>query len=169
MKRLFKWIVRCIVALFVIGYGLSYYEEYLGNSSRQRGFLDRGDEIAATEAHITDPAQWREIKAQRNAACKLDITCYGKQYFISADVYCKDDIQNLAKYNFRWTDKWNERKFSRMSWSDKNKNFIHYVGDKIEMQNGLGVFLPFTYYCDFDPVLKRVIRVGATSGRLSTE
>lgn len=100
------------------------------------------------------------------AACKADLTCWGNRNIVAADVYCKRPVEQLAKYNSKWTTATFEQKFSRFRWKDKEQGYLTYIGDKVEFQNGFGVYQPHVYECDIDPVSKQVFDVRVQPGRL---
>ncbi|WP_423359080.1 hypothetical protein [Pseudomonas citronellolis] len=98
--------------------------------------------------------------------CKKDLQCWGDKHLISASVACQGQVERLAKYSFKWTDGTFEPKFSRFRWTNQDKGFVTYVGDKIQLQNGFGAFQNYIYECDFDPATKAVLDVRASPGRI---
>ncbi len=106
------------------------------------------------------PAQDSEL------ICRHDLQCWGDKHSGSAGVYCKSDVEALAKYTSRWTDGWLEPKFSRFRWKNESTGSVTYIGDKIEFQNGFGAWQTHVYECDFDPLTKTVIDARASPGRL---
>lgn len=105
-------------------------------------------------------------KAEHDAAaCKTDLQCWGDKNIAAASVYCKDDIERLAKYSVKWTDGSFETKMSRFRWSDQSKGIVTYLGDKAQFQNGFGAYQNVIYECDFDPASKAVLDVRVREGR----
>ena len=106
-----------------------------------------------------------QVKAADDA-CKADVNCYGPENRVAAGIYCKDFIQKLGKYSFRWTDGALESKFSKVDWLNKDKATLSFFGDKIEFQNGFGAYQPAAYQCDFDPATNTVLGVRAAPGHV---
>jgi len=108
----------------------------------------------------------RKKAAEKEAACKTDIQCWGDKNLVTAAVACQAPIEKLARFSARWTDKTMEPKFSRFRWLDQEKGLLTYIGDKIEFQNGFGAYQASIYECDIDPVSRQVLEVRAQPGRL---
>jgi hypothetical protein len=85
---------------------------------------------------------------------------------MTASLKCREPVERLPRFSFRWTDKWYEPKFSHYRWASKDKGAVTYIGDRIEVQNVFGAWQPHIYECDFDPVAKQVIAVRSYPGRL---
>lgn len=105
-------------------------------------------------------------QAADDAACKTDLQCWGDKNTVGASVYCKDDIERLAKYSVKWTDGTFDMKMTRFRWKDKANGVLTYFGDKAQFQNGFGAWQNVVYECDFDPASKKVLDVRAHVGRL---
>ena len=153
--------------------------------ARRQGFRNFSDMQDASRSGFTDAGQWRANRnaqwaagAKRDreqqdaeyearvAGCKSDLKCWAERGLLDAGTYCKDRIAKISEYDHKWTDGWNESKFSRWTWSDQRKGVVTYIGDKIQFQNEYGAFRIHTYRCDFDPASKRVLAVSAVAGRL---
>ena len=91
----------------------------------------------------------------------------GKEYIVYADTFCKTHVENLSKYTYKWTDGFLGLKFSRFQWKDEAEGIVRYYGDQILFQNGFGAWVNMIYWCDYDTVNERPVRVGAEPGRLS--
>jgi hypothetical protein len=104
--------------------------------------------------------------AKENAACKLDLHCWGNKHIASPGFICKKSIEKLSKYDFEWTDGVFEKKFSRFKWKNQKLGYLTYVGDKIKFQNGFGAWQNMIYSCDIDPDNGTVMDVMALPGRL---
>jgi len=100
------------------------------------------------------------------AACRKSLQCAGDKYSISAGIYCKSQVERLAKYSSRWTDGTFEPKFSHFRWLNQEQGLITFIGDKIEFQNGFGAFQKHIYECDFNPANNQILDVRARPGRL---
>src|SRR5262249_17431540 len=64
------------------------------------------EKVAAREAAAAAEVA---AKAAEEAWCQQDQTCMGKKLF-DAPFDCQDRIENMAKHDFQWTDKWPEQK-----------------------------------------------------------
>ncbi len=122
--------------------------------------------LAAQCSSDSKPPQEAKKPEIADAACKLDLQCWGDKNSVGASVYCKSYVEKLAKYSVRWTDGTFETKFSRFRWLNKEKAILTFVGDKIEFQNGFGAYQAHIYECDFDPASKTILDVRAYPGRL---
>ena len=103
---------------------------------------------------------------EKLAACRRDLQCWGDENISAASIYCRRHVERLAEYEFKWTDAWYERKFSRFRWRDQSAGHITFLGDKVMFQNGFGAYRHHVYACDFDPATKAVLNVSALPGRL---
>lgn len=72
----------------------------------------------------------------------------------------------MAKYDFKWIDGMLEPKFSHFRWSNRDKGVVTFIGDKIQLQNGLGNWVRHTYECDFDPQTDTAIAARVRPGRI---
>jgi hypothetical protein len=74
--------------------------------------------------------------------CRQDLQCLAEKHFAYATVYCANQIKRLARFDFEWTDKWHERKFSHFRWKNRENGVITYMGDKARFQNAFGAMQP---------------------------
>lgn len=127
----------------------------------------RTEEAASAErAKVAElEAAQQEKKAKEN--CRQTITCWAEKSKYEAAGFCKRHIENLAKYNFEWTDGIFEPTFSRYQWKSKEAGVITFIGDQIKFQNGFGAFQPHTYFCDYAPETETFLSVNAEPGRIS--
>ena len=107
-----------------------------------------------------------DAAAAEDAACRSDLQCLGDKYSLKAASYCKDHIQNLSDYAHKWTDGLFGAKFPMFGWQSKANGIVRYHGDSIQFQNAFGAWVNHKYWCDYDTVNERPIRVGAEPGRL---
>jgi hypothetical protein len=138
------------------------YEKHIQEQARKRAEQDR---IRAEQ----ERAKAEQVEQERLAAeqrCRQDLQCLGEKHFAYATVYCANQIERLAKYDFEWTDKWHERKFSHFKWKNREMGVITYAGDKARFQNAFGAWQPHIYECDIDTKNEEVIDVRARPGRL---
>ncbi len=101
------------------------------------------------------------------AACRANLRCWANRNLIDASVACESAVENLARYQTRWTDGFMQQKFDHMAWFDQAKGILVYAGDHIQFQNGFGAWSTYAYRCVYDPTSKKVLTVRATQGRLS--
>ncbi|GEM_PF-5246554 len=121
--------------------------------------------FAVQDINITsDPAAIKKL--QDVARCRLDLECWAGRHFTAATTHCQKPIENLAKYNHKWTNGVSEPKFSQHKWFDVEKLYISYLGDKITLQNGHGNWDNQKYSCVFDTLNNTVIKVGVLHGSL---
>ena len=99
---------------------------------------------ARAQEEAQQAAADRQEEAQQAAADRqerlADIKWWGEEYITAAGVRCDSRIEKLAKYDFKWTTGWGENIFSRYAWADVDNKILRYAGDKIQFQNGFGVF-----------------------------
>lgn len=109
----------------------------------------------------TDLRRWgkpteEETEAGRDAACRLNLQCWGRKHEVMAALNCQPLIERMAKYTYEWTDGWLESKFPRLTWGNRKSGTLIYMGDKIRFQNGLGAWQNMSYKCEFDPIKETV-------------
>ena len=63
--------------------------------------------------------------------------------------HCKRAIENLAKYDLRWTD-WGIP-FDRWNATHREDGLLRLIGDGAEAQNGYGGWVRVNYICTVDP------------------
>lgn len=120
--------------------------------------------IAAAFLIRPGPQAQKEF-ARANEACRKDVVCSGKKFQITAEIRCSIAVEQLAKYDFRWTDTGYETKFDRVLWI-REPYVIGYRGDKIQFQNGFGAWVRHNYLCEFDTSTEKATGVVASPGRL---
>ena len=98
--------------------------------------------------------------------CRATLSCWAERTIVIASLSCRDQIERLPRYSFRWVDKWYEPKFSHYQWLNLPKGTVTYIGNRFEIQNPFGAWQPHVYECDFDPTTKQVLAVRAQPGRL---
>ncbi len=105
-------------------------------------------------------------KEKKKANCKNNLQCWSNKHLSIATILCKNQVEKLAKYTFKWTDGWLDNKFTHFRWKDQKNGIITYLGDKIQFQNGFGAYQIHFYTCDYNPLTKTVIEVRSSPGRL---
>ena len=91
--------------------------------------------------------------------CLRDLDCaVGRDdWFNSADAHCPRHIEDLARYDFEWTDGWLDSKFDRVALQIDRQAAIRVIGDKMRMQNQYGAWQRMEYWCILDPITKEVL------------
>lgn len=126
--------------------------------------LQRAAEAEA-QAQVRAQAE-AEATAAELEACRQELQCWAEKYSKPASVQCQRQIERLSKYDIRWTNRWTETKFSRISWDNQNQGIIKYIGDKAQFQNVFGAWQNVIYSCTYDPVKDSAIDATVTPGRL---
>jgi hypothetical protein len=103
-----------------------------------------------------------------NQCAEGNLQCLGDKGVVAASVYCKNEVEKLAKHSVRWIDGTLELKFSHYRWRNKAHQEITYIGDKAEFQNGFGAYTRVVYECDLDTDNKTVLGVRVHEGRLDS-
>jgi hypothetical protein len=104
--------------------------------------------------------------AAENTDCEQSALCFGQKHQARASVFCAKQVERLARYDFKWTDSWDQVKFDWIGWKDKEKKLLIYGGDKIKFQNGFGVWANYMYKCVYDPGLDLVMDIQISPGKL---
>jgi len=138
----------------------------LGVMATQDGNQNPSTSASQAPAKKSKPQKTPEQIAAEEASCKKDLQCWAEKFTASASVYCKDNVQRLAKYDYEWTDGMLEMKFSHYRWKNINKGIVTYIGDKIKLQNGFGAWQNYVYECDYNPVNNAVLDVRGQPGHI---
>ena len=85
------------------------------------------------------------------ATCSKRLQCWGDKHNLAATFACQPLIEELAKYDYEWTDGWLGAKLERFRWQDRKAGTLSYTGNKIKFQNGFGAWQRVTYWCHYDP------------------
>lgn len=153
------------VALGVVG--LIIYAIFTGGSKSPDTSTDEAPAVAeASLAAEEESGPTAEELAAAEEACRKSGSCWAERHRIAAEVYCKPEVERLAKYDHEWTDGWFGHKFSRGAFLDEEKGTLMYFGDQLRLQNGFGAYQNYIYRCDFDPETNTVLGVDAEPGRL---
>jgi hypothetical protein len=86
-----------------------------------------------------------------DAACRANLDCRAQSFMETADVFCKERVEKLAKSDLRWDRSRDRELLSSYEWKDKSKGTITYSGDKAEIQTPNGTYVREKYECDIDP------------------
>jgi len=110
----------------------------------------------------------REAERKEKAiACRKDLKCWAGSDEASAIVYCKNMIEKMVQYDYKWLDEsWMTSTFSHYRWKSQTDGSVSYIGDKLKLQNGFGAWSNYMYSCDYDIKNERVLDVELKAGRL---
>lgn len=117
---------------------------------------------AAEEAERVEAA----AKEAEQAECRQELSCWAEEHLLAASFACDGPVEDLARYDFEWTDGFLGMKFSHYRWKDVDGGVVTYIGDQIKFQNGFGASQNHVYECDYDTVAEQPIEVRAEPGRL---
>ena len=116
------------------------------------GKMELPDDVR-TKGELTE-----EEKAQsEEIACRFDLQCWGDKHNLRAARPCQLAIENLALYDYEWTDGWLGAKFARFAWKDREAGTIAHRGSEIKFQNAFGAWRRSSYWCDYDPNTQTVL------------
>ena len=179
---------------FAIDGHLNAFEEQRNKSARDEGWQSDYDKKRAVSYGFPSPVTWAPYRAtldeqaaadraareeraraaqaaaeeanrQKEAECRVTLGCWAEKTLVAASIQCREPVERLARFSFKWLDKWYEPKFSHYRWAAKEKGIVTYLGDRLEVQNVFGAWQPHIYECDFDPAGKQVIAVRGYPGR----
>ena len=86
-----------------------------------------------------------------SASCRANLNCRAQNFIESADMFCKERIEKMAKPGtLHWDHKREQDMLSRFEWKDKMKGTITYFGDKALIETPKGLVRE-KYACDVDP------------------
>ena len=103
-----------------------------------------------------------EARKKEEEKAKLMNAEYLQEKFgVEAGIYCRPEVEKLAKNNFEWFDKWYETKFPSYITKVFDPGVLIVAGDKIKFQNGFGAWQIMSYRCEYDTQAKKVINVTA--------
>ena len=115
--------------------------------------------VADREAKRIQREQERELEQERlaqekivqDSTCRQDLQCWGDKHILRVTFACEPLIENLALYDYEWTDGFLGAKFDRLRWKKKPTGELQYLGDSIKFQNAFGAWKHMSYTCDYDP------------------
>lgn len=162
------WVVLIVIGLVIFaifavgGKSPDATSEAAAEVAEGRSAGEEASESTPTE----ESGPTAEELAAAEEACRKSGSCWAERHRIAAEVYCKPEVERLAKYDHEWTDGWFGHKFSRGAFLDEEKGTLMYFGDQLRLQNGFGAYQNYVYRCDFDPETNTVLAVNAEPGRL---
>ena len=92
-----------------------------------------------------------------DVACRADLQCWGDKHSLRATRPCQLAIEELALYDYEWTDGWLESKFDRFAWRNSRARTLTYHGSRIKFQNVFGAWRHVSYWCVYDPNTQTVL------------
>lgn len=91
-------------------------------------------------------------EAIRDAVCQRTLSCWAARHMSDAQRACRTSLESLARFQSRWVSRIGEGRFTQYDWLDGGETGrLVYAGDRIELQNGLGVWQRHVYTCAYDP------------------
>jgi hypothetical protein len=98
--------------------------------------------------------------------CSKLLGCAAGRAIEDAAKQCQPQIEQLAVFAPRWTQRPGQSIFIDFMWLQAERGTITFLGKDVEFQDAAGNFGPVAYECDYDPVAKQVLNVRAkTAGR----
>ena len=101
-----------------------------------------------------------------NQNCRVDVQCWGDIHLGAAIALCQAQIEQRAKYGFKWENSFSSN-LGALRWTKDPGGAVRYMGDGIKIQNAFGVFENHIYVCDFDPASITVVNVQLMPGKLA--
>lgn len=95
-------------------------------------------------------------QARREAACPTDPECQFKKQLPDLEAICEHLLKYSAKYDFRWNTGWFGQPWNAFGWTDATKTEMFVSGNKIEMKNGYGAWIPQNYSCTYNLAKKTI-------------
>lgn len=134
--------------------------------SKQEDYRASKQRAEQEEINRVQRAEQEERRKVEYEICKKDLHCVAESNMMTVPMSCKPIIESLAQYDYEWTDKWYEEKFSRFKWKDNSRKIVTFIGDKIKFQNGFGAWVNMIYFCDFNIDTREAISAHVQRGRL---
>lgn len=135
-----------------------------GDATALRGFSEKDfPQYQELFTKLTSVAREQQEAAHRIAArtvsddCLQDSECLYKKAGADGKIACSDALSSLAEkaalHAYRWTST-----LSRYSeYRYKRPGAITYLGNEMEFQNGVGLWVHQRYECDYDVVSRKVL------------
>jgi len=121
---------------------------------------------AADQKAVEDAQIAAETMRLVDLLCRESADCYGNKFYRQATAACEAMVQRSAKYDFKWTNGWDESKFEYRKWGDQERGTIVYAGDRLQLQNGFGNWIVHRYACEFDPARNAIVYFNLEAGRI---
>ena len=95
--------------------------------------------------------------------CLRSAACIDENWGVDAQVYCEYAVESMAAADMRWTDGFLESKFPRVKIGKYPHTTGIFSGSKAQFQNALGAYVNVSYWCEYDPLNKRVVAADVTA------
>ena len=102
------------------------------------------------------------VAAQRAAQAQI-VHCNEdcrEDFHSTAEAKCPRHIENMAKYDFEWTDGVLGYKFERAS--ALGRGLVRYSGSNVKFQNGFGAWQRMNYSCDLNVNTEEIVGYDVT-------
>ncbi|HSI52372.1 MAG TPA: hypothetical protein VK981_00300 [Ramlibacter sp.] len=93
--------------------------------------------------------------------CAKVLGCAAGLAIEDAGKQCRPQIEELAAFAPRWTNRANESIFVDHMWLQQDKGTLTFMGKHAQFQDAGGRFAPVAYECDYDPATRQVLAVRA--------
>lgn len=137
--------------------GFSPWKSLLVWRTKKNGMLVAVKKIPKYLADYSPPSR-KQVKAAQDNACSADLDCWDKKHRAEAMTRCQIMIEIITErtgYNYKWTNGWFEHKFSSVAWRKKMDGILAYWGNKMQVQNKYGAWIPIRYGCAYNPATKK--------------
>lgn len=136
-------------------------ERQIRTAAREARAIERQAEAEAQQAEMA------RRDAIRDAVCRRTPGCFAAMHIADADRTCRAGLEELARFQFRWTNRLGERRFSQYELAgEAGSERLVFAGDRIELQNGFGVWQNHVYECLYNPQSDTGIALNMRPGRL---
>ena len=98
-----------------------------------------------------------------NLPCSKVLGCVAGRAIDDAGKQCRPQIEQLAVFAPRWTNKPGDSIFVDYLWLQQDKGTLTFQGRHAEFQDAGGRFGPVAYECDYDPATRTVLNVRVTT------
>jgi len=89
-----------------------------------------------------------------------------KQHYVDARVACTLLIESMAAYSYRWTDgAFTPPRFQSARWQKGSNKIMVWSGNRLQLMNGLGNWLPHRYECIYDSSRRKALAAEVTIGK----
>ena len=106
-----------------------------------------------------------EKKSVAKAICNT-LQCLGEDNLTRASTRCRKGIEHRAKYQYEWSVGSYDHIFTQWKSFNESEDLILYIGDKIKMQNGFGVYVNQVYTCTYSIKNKKALFIDIGRGKL---
>ena len=123
-----------------------------------------GERMKHTPGESPAERREREATTPKPIAVPVDaLQALGDEHHLGANWRCREPIERMATYGYRWTDDALEMKLPAFQWADKTAGILRYHGDRIMYQGEEGGWHRFLVWCDYDTRARAPVGVGANA------